>query len=362
MPILSKSKSGMLLYEDFTHNSLIWNPSPNDYTNIEFGDFGLLVKASKDYKMFTIQEPIGDYSFICKLNHVPKTKKDIAGVVLISNAQDYIECQSCVMDGPSTITNSNWTQEVIENYVEQVIGNYVQYEIEGESTEVDPVPPEPIPPEQGEGTFVDIVYPYIKVEKSVNTYTFYASKNGTAWEEVGNASGNMSRIGFFLYGESTTDLNVKYAAIYDNNFVTIEGVNSKDQVEVYDGETRICSKTDGNVMAGKNRIVIDTTNLLMPLMNGTIKLIHEDGSMDSLQANQMVGGDIYSLFMNVGLFIENKEVFPDQLFDIGTFYTHDQTVKLDIYNREEKELTNIKVKVSAYSVYYGGEENVLISL
>ena len=113
MPRVNKAESGLLLYEDFKQSSLIWTPSPNNYQNIEFGEDGLRIIHSDLYKTITLESPEGSFSFMCKINHKPIDADDIGGVIIMSNDTFYVECQSCIMETPSYVTNSSRTEEII---------------------------------------------------------------------------------------------------------------------------------------------------------------------------------------------------------------------------------------------------------
>lgn len=123
MPKLNKTESGLLLYEDFKQSSLIWTPSPNNYQDIEFGEDGLRIRHSDLYKTITLEEPEGNFSFMCKINHKPIDADDIGGVIIMSNDTFYAECQSYVATKPSYITNANQTEDQIIDFINQFLEN-----------------------------------------------------------------------------------------------------------------------------------------------------------------------------------------------------------------------------------------------
>ena len=133
MPKLNKTESGLLLYEDFKQSSLIWTPSPNNYDDIEFGENGLRIRHSDLYKTITLEEPEGNFSFMCKLKHIPIDAEDIGGVIIMSNDTFYAECQSYVATKPSYLTNSNQTEAIIIDFINQILDKYVEYSIEDDT-------------------------------------------------------------------------------------------------------------------------------------------------------------------------------------------------------------------------------------
>jgi hypothetical protein len=74
------------------------------------------------------------------------------------------------------------------------------------------------------------------------------------------------------------------------------------------------------------------------------------------------GGDMFNIDRDIKLYIDNQEIDPFELHDLGTFYRGSYFVKLDLYNNEDYILNDVKVRVIKYSEYYGGEEEVAVAL
>lgn len=379
MPRINKAESGLLLYEDFKQSSLIWTPSPNNYQNIEFGEGGLRIIHSDLYKTITLESPEGNFSFMCKINHKPIDADDIGGVIIMSNDTFYVECQSCIMGTPSYITNSNRTEQIIIDFVNDLLDKYVEYSIEDDNG---------VYPEESSGTgsgtssssssstnessgtttYTDIMYPYIKVTKTGSRYTFLASTDCVNWIEVGNTElPDSNRIGFFLYSfeKDITDSNfyVEYAVIYNNNYVIIENIKENQDIELRTKDGALIYDMNSKTIARKgNRIYIDTTLLRMPFDNVRLVVLQNKNIIYEYEIPQLLGGDKYTYWYDIKVCIDNQELNQEDLFDLGTFYHHDQTVRIDIYNQEEYELQNLNVSITSYSPYYDGNETIGVSL
>ena len=376
MPKINKAESGLLLYEDFKQSSLIWTPSPDNYQNIEFGEGGLRIIHSDLYKTITLESPEGNFSFMCKINHKPIDADDIGGVIIMSNDTFYVECQSCIMETPSYITNSSRTEQIIIDFVDDLLNKYVEYSID-DGSETSPDIPE-IDEEPSEGgdilvdkpsdTYIDMMYPYIKVTKTGSRYTFLASADCVNWIEVGNTElPDSNRIGFFLYSfeKEITNSNfyVEYAVIYGNNYVIIENIKENQDIELRTEDGALIYDMNSKTIARKgNRIYIDTTLLRMPFDNVRLVVLQNKNIIYEYTIPQLLGGDKYTYWYDIKVCIDNQELNQEDLFDLGTFYHHDQTVRIDIYNQEEYELQNLNVNITSYSPYFDGSETIGISL
>lgn len=376
MPKLNKTESGLLLYEDFKQSSLIWTPSPNNYNDIEFGEDGLRIRHSDLYKTITLEEPEGNFSFMCKINHKPIDADDIGGVIIMSNDTFYAECQSYVATKPSYITNSNQTENQIINFINQFLDRYVEYSIEDDTGVY---PDDSIESSSSSSTgsssssestsdFVDVMYPYIKFTKLNTRYTFWASVDCVNWIEVGNTDlPDSNRIGFFLYSfeKEVTNSNfyVEYAVLYNNNYVIIDNIKENQDIELRTQDGALIYDMNSNKIARKNnQIFIDTTLLKMPFNNVRLVVLQNKNIIYDYEILELLGGDKYSYWYDIKVCIDNQELNQEELFDLGTFYHHDQTIRIDIYNQEEYELTNLKVSITSYSPYYDGNETIGISL
>lgn len=373
MPKLNKTESGLLLYEDFKQSSLIWTPSPNNYQDIEFGEDGLRIRHSDLYKTITLEEPEGNFSFMCKINHKPIDADDIGGVIIMSNDTFYAECQSYVATKPSYITNANQTEDQIIDFINQFLEKYVEYSIEDDdgiypSTSTSSSESTGSSSGSSSSSFVDVMYPYIKFTKLNSRYTFWASTDCVNWIEVGNTElADSNRVGFFLYSfkKDTTNSNfyVEYTVLYNNNYVIIDNIKENQDIELrtQDG-TLIYDMNSNPVKRKNNQIFIDTTLLKMPFENIRLVILQNKKIIYEYEIPELIGGDKYSYWYDIKVCIDNQELNQEELFDLGTFYHHEQTIRVDIYNQEEYELENLKVSVTSYSPYYDGNETIGVSL
>lgn len=373
MPKLNKTESGLLLYEDFKQSSLIWTPSPNNYQDIEFGEDGLRIRHSDLYKTITLEEPEGNFSFMCKINHKPIDADDIGGVIIMSNDTFYAECQSYVATKPSYITNANQTEDQIIDFINKFLEKYVEYSIEDD----DGIYPSTSTSNSGStsssggsnsSNFVDVMYPYIKFTKLNSRYTFWASTDCVNWIEVGNTElADSNRVGFFLYSfeKDTTNSNfyVEYAVLYNNNYVIIDNIKENQDIELRTQDGALIYDMNSNPVKRKNnQIFIDTTLLKMPFENIRLVILQNKKIIYEYEIPELIGGDKYSYWYDIKVCIDNQELNQEELFDLGTFYHHEQTIRVDIYNQEEYELENLKVSVTSYSPYYDGNETIGVSL
>ena len=373
MPKLNKTESGLLLYEDFKQSSLIWTPSPNNYQDIEFGEDGLRIRHSDLYKTITLEEPEGNFSFMCKINHKPIDADDIGGVIIMSNDTFYAECQSYIATKPSYITNANQTEDQIIDFINQFLEKYVEYSIEDDdgiypSTSTSNSGNTNSSDKNSSSSFVDVMYPYIKFTKLNSRYTFWASTDCVNWIEVGNTElADSNRVGFFLYSfeKDITNSNfyVEYAVLYNNNYVIIDNIKENQDIELrtQDG-TLIYDMNSNPVKRKNNQIFIDTTLLKIPFENIRLVILQNKKIIYEYEIPELIGGDKYSYWYDIKVCIDNQELNQEELFDLGTFYHHEQTIRVDIYNQEECELENLKVSVTSYSPYYDGNETIGVSL
>lgn len=373
MPKLNKTESGLLLYEDFKQSSLIWTPSPNNYQDIEFGEDGLRIRHSDLYKTITLEEPEGNFSFMCKINHKPIDADDIGGVIIMSNDTFYAECQSYIATKPSYITNANQTEDQIIDFINQFLEKYVEYSIEDDdgiypSTSTSNSGNTNSSDKNSSSSFVDVMYPYIKFTKLNSRYTFWASTDCVNWIEVGNTElADSNRVGFFLYSfeKDITNSNfyVEYAVLYNNNYVIIDNIKENQDIELRTQDGALIYDMNSNPVKRKNnQILIDTTLLKMPFKNIKLVILQNKKIICEYEIPELIGGDKYSYWYDIKVCIDNQELNQEELFDLGTFYHHEQTIRIDIYNQEEYELENLKVSVTSYSPYYDGNETIGVSL
>jgi hypothetical protein len=386
MSKINKTNSGLLFFDDFSEKTLMWTQSPSDIDCLSFGDNGLQIQHNNSYITYTIIEPdLEEYSCVVHLDHIPFDESDIAGVIVMSTAKDYAECQSYMAHEPSEIFNRDipTTDEInimINNILNDKMDNYVEYTINGEAGTIATVS------EGDEATvistktenFVDKLYKYIKFTKEKLKYRFLASTDGLEWIEVGNTTFvDAGVIGFFLHSTEAQEIvdnshcYFHTFAIYNSKYVVIDGIEDNHEFEIYDDSGYIHMRSDDTMYAkslsrSNKKCVINTTTMPTPIKNAQLR-IFPHGKYKSTISNfslgeDIYGGDMFTVERDIKLYINNQEIDPFELYDLGTFYRGSYFVKLDLYNNENYILNDVKVKVIKYSEYYGGEEEVAVAL
>lgn len=389
MPALNKLISGLILDETFTKNSMIWTPSPEGFNGFYFSSKGMRMVYTKTYKTYTIQEPQEDYMFSCKIDHVPLNAKDICGVIVMRDNEDYIECQSYIAKRHSYVTNLDTNNQEIAQTVNNIIDGlnldrFVTYQVD-DGKEVWPNQKEwDTPPSTGttsgskNDTFEDVLYSYIRVVKKNNIYTFFASTDGKKWIEVGNSAlSDSHRIGFFMHElgddmceydngvltEKGSHFYVKNAQFYAGNLISIRNVPADATVQLVQGSTIITETGRNNVSRVDNDIFIDATTIYDRTLWSSPQLRLLTGGKAYYYTNFAIyPGDIYEFSYKILVSINGMTIPQDKLFMLDGFYDHDQVIRIDFLNQEEVTLKNIHVRISAYSVYYEGNETLGISL
>lgn len=383
MANLIKSANGLLFYDDFSEKTLMWTLTPSHAaTALEFGDKGLRIKHSDKYTIYTIVEPeVEEYSCIVQLDHVPFNFEDIAGIIVLSSNKEYAECQSYMATEPSELGNSEDYFTDIENMVDiavdNALNNYMQLTVNDE--ELDDTngtvsdTTNPNSPVQ----FVDTLYKFIKFHKIKYKYMFYASADGKNWIEVGNVKFSDSGvIGFFIYSTENQDV-IDNSHCYFNNFtlysgkyLNIHGIDRKREIEMYDGDRNIVFRTDNlqylhMISRSSRTCLVNTTTLPIPIKNAHLRIYSKDNynvTLAEYELGDVYGGDEFTLMRDIKVFIDNQEINPNELYDLGTFYRGSYYIPIVIHNNEEDIVSDVKLKVIRYSEYYGGEEEVSLAL
>jgi hypothetical protein len=207
---------------------------------------------------------------------------------------------------------------------------------------------------------------------------FSASTDGYSWIDIGNVSfEDSSVIGFFLYGTHNKDVlenshfYVNHFAIYNSKYITIDGIDRKKEIEIFDENGAIILRTDDDtcrffISRSNKRCLINTSTLPMPIKNATLRVYSKnnyEATIDTYQLGADVyGGDAFTVEREIKVFIDNKEISPLDIHELGTFYRGSYYIPFSVYNNEEYLISDVKLKVIRYSEYYGGEEAVGIAL
>ena len=181
MAKLNKVSHGLLYCDNFSEQSLMWSLSPSDANCISFGDNGLQIKHNKNYVTYTIVEPsIEEYSCVVKLEHIPQSYNDIGGVIVMSDARGYAECQSYYSKDSSWLENSDpdLFMQAVEEKVSSLIDDTVVRWEEDDGlgkTEIIKRELEDSGSDEDIGTavIIDKMYPYIKFTKAKYKYILF---------------------------------------------------------------------------------------------------------------------------------------------------------------------------------------------
>ena len=384
MATLIKEHEGLIFEEAFDENSLIWSLTPSNVDCLRFEPDGLHILHNSEYITYTMKEMGDEYCVVAQIDHTPVTKDDIAGIIVMSDTNDYAECQSYQAEAPSNIGNNG--ENVSLGY--DLSDHYVRYTFDDSRSEDDESSEEG-EGEEGEETdpssvFVDKIYQFIKFVKYNNvlgpSYRFYASSNGIDdWIEVGTVNFNKScSIGFFLYAarDEITENRGKFVInnfyIYEKKNIVINGINQHQEFEIFDpqlNKTIMRSDTSpGETLVGRyrNHVTIDTTGILMPLNNVWIRTYPKDHFDDTIAQfdieNLTFGGDIFTISYDIQLRIDNEIINSGEVYDLGYLYTNQFKKNVVVYNNDDVDLTFIRVSIIAFSEYYGGEEVVQIAI
>ena len=382
MATLVKEHEGIIYNENFHENSLIWSLSPSSIDCLRFEPDGLHILHSDHYVTYTMKEMEDPYCLIMQLEHTPIDEEDIAGLIVLSDTNNYAECQTYLATSPSTIGNNGENVNAGYDLSSKYVGYSFDDEEEEESNNIDSSSSSEtvVHPITG---FVDVIYKYIRMIKFNNqvghTYQFFASSDGISWIEVGNTDYNENNsIGFFLYGTKNEKVLrkgkfvINAFQIYENPYITINGINILEDFEIYDPHLkRTILRSDtfpGRDMVNHNgnNVKINTNHLVLPLHDARIRIYSKMNYLDTRGEytldNYTFGGDIFTITRDIKLFIDNEEVLAGNTYDLGTLFTNKFRKNIVIYNNEDYALGNIKVSIIAYSEYYNGEEVVKLAL
>lgn len=383
MANLIKSANGLLFYDDFSEKTLMWTLTPSHMsTALEFGEKGLRLKHSDRYTIYTIVEPeVEEYSCIVQLDHVPFNFEDIAGIIVLSSNKEYAECQSYMATEPSELGNSEDYFTDIENMVDiavdNALNNYVQFTVNDEELDDTEESVSDTTNPNSPVQFIDTLYKFIKFHKIKYKYVFYASADGKDWIEVGNVKFSDSGvIGFFIYSTENQDVidnshcYFHDFTLYSGKYLNIHGIDRKREIEMYDGDRNIVFRTDNlqylhMISRSSQTCLVNTTTLAIPIKDAHIRVYSRDNynvTLAEYELGDVYGGDEFTLMRDVKVFIDNQELNPNELYDLGTFYRGSYYIPIVVHNNEEDIVSDVKLKVIRYSEYYGGEEEVSLAL
>ncbi|URZ09244.1 hypothetical protein [Clostridium felsineum] len=325
MAVINKTVSGFIYEEDFGQVNLLWDVHPNA-NRIQFSNYSVGLLHGDERVMMTIPTPSDDFVFQATIEHPTTTLSDVGGIVVLSTTDDQIECQS-YYDAFSTLPQNYSYIKVVKETKKEVNNGIIN---------------------------------------EIQIFNFYASQNGTTWYLVGSSElPNANRIGFFLDGPNTLWSNnfvIKNVAIYKSNIVTFNSLPSAFAISIKDSK-KVEYATNLQTSKDESNFYIDLTNAVLPLRNVTLCVYDKDGNTlveaDNLE---LYGGDMFDCETKVSFFINNNQVDPLSIVDIGRLTSSDNEYTITIVNDETTTMTGKKLKVVMYSNYYRGGKFASIAI
>ena len=382
MATLTKSVQGLLYEDDFSEQTLMWTLSPSDRASMfEFGDNGLHINHCDKYLTCTMFEPEEDeYALICKIDHIPYDKTDIAGVIVVSSNKRYIECQTYLATGPSDLGNEHTLNDILDIITD--LKKFVKYKIYG--TDDDPNAKEILINPDGteiivndDEPFVDIVYQYIKVHKKENNYSFYASANSIDWIKVGDVRMDFTGvIGLFIYKAEKQEVidnshcYIKYFNLYKSKYLYVNNIPKQCDFEILSGDNVILRSDSAKYIPFVSRdpdtniCAINTTMLPIPMENARLRIYNKSNyeiTLGEYQMGTVYGGDTYDFDVNLQYSIGNDIIHVDELINLGKLYIRDNYIKIKVTNIDTIVSSIKTIQVIRYSQYYAGDTPILIA-
>ena len=303
MANIIKSSSGFLYEEKFEGDmSLIWDISPSNNNYVEINSDKVSITPNGDRVELLIPSPSDNgYVFQSDIEFNPASDLDVAGVVMRSITDNYIELEICGDDNIST-----------------------------NAIKVDYSP----------GGVVSAKY--------INS--------NNEWVEAGNTRiYDINKIGFYAEPSCTEKFSIYNLVMYRNNFITINNFTN-DRYKILENGVDITNKF--RVKKYSNRLILDGSNIKFP-MDLEISEYDENNKLTSTYSfTDVYGGDIFE-YENDITFIINGDILNKDVYDLGPVdYIKEHSLK--IINNEAFDIKNKTLKVEAYTAFNEGYKQVSI--
>lgn len=305
MAVLTKLISGNVYEETFETLNLMWEVYPDKNRIVMSNGMATLQHGNERCSML-MPCPSDDFVYQVKINYKPISPFDIAGLLVYSTSTDTLECQI---------------------YYNQTLNNN-QY------------------------------YTHLKIVKERTVYSFYGSKDSIVWELIGTSDfPDANKIGFFLDGPKTdisSNLSIEHIQIYKSNVLIFDNMPNTYTVSINDPMQRCIAQKQ---MPDSGKLVFDFKDYLFPLDDYGIKITDWNDNVVSSVINQkLIGGDIYTVKLNVNIYIDNGLINPTEAFSFGKIGLHGTSVIIKIVNNDVEPLIGKTLKVVQYSDYYAGSK------
>lgn len=315
MATLSKVVDGNILYDTFEYgispNWSIMTDLPERVAAQYIG--GARLRHGETRVSMLISPPVGDFVFQAKLLHQPKSLADVGGVLIQSDSDNRVECQT---------------------YFNGIAG-----------------------PDQ--------YYERIKVVRRDDRYSIYAAKSDY-WEPIGATEiPDCHQIGFFLDGpvsEQSEDLIIESVAMFKANYVTFIDVPHNQVIRIRDKDGNVIAEKQSNATQNTNKTLIDLSQKMMPFLGASIEIMDEGSITTKVDDVDIYGGDVFVVNYDVMLMIDGKEVNTIEEQDIGTVDIGGTELALTLVNKDRVEMSGRKLRVVKYSEMFRGEKLAEVAL
>lgn len=167
-------------------------------------------------------------------------------------------------------------------------------------------------------------YPYMKVKRFYNVYSFYTSQDNINWDFEGVYEGDFEapKIGLCLY-DNVFDYKVDYVKIYKNNKIVINNVPPEAIVQLKDSSgnvllTQTCP-SDGNS--------VEFMHDNYPLFGHFTFIV--DGQTIDVDNNMIIwGGDEYQFEIGLDVLYNGVIVPPDEITFLGQLQVNEDGERL----------------------------------
>ncbi|GED68092.1 hypothetical protein BRE01_17940 [Brevibacillus reuszeri] len=311
MSVVSLRRSGFIYEDHFDSPSLDsqWNMTPNDSTRWSLsessGSLRLKSGAQPLYLFLDVLSSIKQFVFDVKNSYNPTEPGNTGGIAVFADSKDFFH---------------------IEEYYDSSLGTAKSY-------------------------------PWLRLVRSLNTYSAYWSDDGVIWNIIGSEEFNRlaPKIGIYLASSSNDYLDAQQVRVFSLPEITVSNLSPNTFVELLDSQGNVVdAKT---CRTGNTSIRFDMTKHPIPF-TGSLRFIEADGktAISSSETFEMWGGDEYSFSPSLTLFfidVENNEVqLQDNTEEFLGHMLQGQYREIKMLARNTMKsgtFTNIKAVLTAYA-------------
>lgn len=300
MPTIYRTRSGMLLHDDFGISSLdpAWRIEPESETSRVSVDArpGWLQLRHGGTPVFVLRPiPLEPNLVIeAQTDYDPSTVGDLGGLVLFRSSDDWAGITE-YFDPNTTVTGWSYLRLVRTN---------------------------------------------------MSRWDAYASHDGTTWDWLGaQLFSDAADFGFVLNGESGDTLDIDVVRVYRSTKITVQGLTTRWIVRLLDSSGTPLK--EATVPDGASSVQLDVSDVIFPLA-GYIRVYDSSGVMvrDSGLIPDIWGGDEYRAEVMISLYDDAGNPIPlDREWDFGEIRGLQHARKIEVRNDTEFSLTDVSVSV-----------------